>query len=136
MSGFSSSSGGPDLKLLPTPRTTNNENRQSEGYGDNFYGLITGQSSWDDFAPAISRWEAVFGRPAPEPTQPSARTGRPQLSPRFIEFMMGLPDGHVTAVPGLSKTRVLRALGNGVVPQQGAAAITSLLPHIAQKETV
>ena len=122
------------VALLPTPRTENNENRQSEGYGGkggNFYGLITGQSSWGDFAPAIARWEALT-RPAPAPTQPSARTGRPQLSPRFVEWMMGLPDGHVTAVPGLTRKQMLRALGNGAVPQQGIAAIRRLL---AMRET-
>jgi DNA (cytosine-5)-methyltransferase 1 len=37
--------------------------------------------------------------------------------------MMGLPAGHVTAVPGISRNDQLKALGNGVVPQQGAAAI-------------
>ncbi|MFJ2630897.1 hypothetical protein ACIO6U_02890 [Streptomyces sp. NPDC087422] len=40
---------------------------------------------------------------------------------------MGLPAGHVTGVPGLSRTRQLKALGNGVVPQQAAAAIRILL---------
>jgi len=40
---------------------------------------------------------------------------------------MGLPEGHVTAVPGLSRNQQLRLLGNGVVPQQGAAAIAELL---------
>ena len=40
---------------------------------------------------------------------------------------MGLPDGHVTAVPGLTRAAQLTALGNGVVPQQAAAAITHLL---------
>lgn len=40
--------------------------------------------------------------------------------------MMGLPAGHVTAVPGLTRTRQLKALGNGVVPQQAAAAIRLL----------
>lgn len=40
---------------------------------------------------------------------------------------MGLPAGHVTAVPGLSRNQQLRLLGNGVVPQQGAAAIAYLL---------
>lgn len=39
---------------------------------------------------------------------------------------MGLPCGHVTAVPGLSRTQQLAALGNGVVPQQAAAAIRAL----------
>ena len=40
--------------------------------------------------------------------------------------MMGLPAGHVTAVPGLTRTQQLKALGNGVVPQQAAAAIRLL----------
>ena len=39
---------------------------------------------------------------------------------------MGLPAGHVTAVPDLSRTQMLHALGNGVVPQQAAAAIRLL----------
>lgn len=87
-------------------------------------------TSWGDYAPAIHRWEQVLGRPAPEPTEPS-RTGKPQLSPAFVEWMMGLPSGWVTGV-GISRAQQLRALGNGVVPQQGAAAITHLL---GRKET-
>jgi DNA (cytosine-5)-methyltransferase 1 len=35
---------------------------------------------------------------------------------------MGLPAGHVTAVPGLTRNDQLKALGNGVVPQQAALA--------------
>ncbi|SCK25378.1 MULTISPECIES: hypothetical protein [unclassified Streptomyces] len=41
--------------------------------------------------------------------------------------MMGLPAGHVTAVPGLPRSAQLRALGNGVVPPQAAAAVRFLL---------
>jgi DNA (cytosine-5)-methyltransferase 1 len=41
--------------------------------------------------------------------------------------MMGLPQGWVTDVPGLSRTQQLKALGNGVVPQQAALALTLLL---------
>lgn len=40
---------------------------------------------------------------------------------------MGLPAGHVTAVPGLSRNEQLKLLGNGVVPAQGAAAIAYLV---------
>jgi hypothetical protein len=43
---------------------------------------------------------------------------------------MGLPDGWVTAVPGLSRNAQLTALGNGVVPQQTEAAYRMLLPHL------
>jgi DNA (cytosine-5)-methyltransferase 1 len=44
---------------------------------------------------------------------------------------MGLPAGHVTAVPGLTRNAQLRILGNGVVPQQAAAALEWLLPDEA-----
>jgi DNA (cytosine-5)-methyltransferase 1 len=50
-----------------------------------------------------------------------------RLSPRFVEWMMGLDDGWVTAVPGLTRNDQLKALGNGVVPQQAAAALSTLL---------
>jgi len=41
--------------------------------------------------------------------------------------MMGLRLGHVTAV-GLPRTQELKILGNGVVWQQAALALTHLLP--------
>lgn len=53
----------------------------------------------------------------------SPRTGKPRLSPRFVEWMMGLPDGWVTDVPDLTRGQQLRALGNGVVPAQAYAAL-------------
>jgi DNA (cytosine-5)-methyltransferase 1 len=40
---------------------------------------------------------------------------------------MGLPAGHVTDVPGLTRNEQLKALGNGVVPAQAEAAIRHLL---------
>ncbi|WP_229323182.1 hypothetical protein [Streptomyces sp. UNOC14_S4] len=39
---------------------------------------------------------------------------------------MGLPPGHVTDVPELSRSAQLKALGNGVVPQQAARALRHL----------
>lgn len=44
---------------------------------------------------------------------------------------MGLPAGHVTDVPGLSRNDQLRLLGNGVLPAQGAAALRYLLASLA-----
>jgi DNA (cytosine-5)-methyltransferase 1 len=41
--------------------------------------------------------------------------------------MMGLPDGWVTDVPGLSRNGQLKVLGNGVVPTQAAMALRLLL---------
>ena len=75
------------------------------------------------YAPVIARWERVLGRAAPDPTEPGKT--RPRLSSRFVEWLMGLDDGHVTGV-GLTRSQELRALGNGVVPQQGAAALRHL----------
>ncbi|WP_329595492.1 hypothetical protein OG195_27415 [Streptomyces sp. NBC_01362] len=44
---------------------------------------------------------------------------------------MGLGAGHVTDVPDLSRTAQLKALGNGVVPQQAEAALRLLLNRAA-----
>ena len=78
-----------------------------------------------DYGPAIRRWEAATGRRAPEPTEPGDRGNR-RLNPAFSEWMLGLQPGHVTAVPGLSREDQLRAIGNGVVWQQGAHALRLL----------
>lgn len=83
------------------------------------------RSPWLEYAPAIHRWEEVTGREAPPPTETGQRGGD-VLSPRFVEWMMGLPAGHVTDTPGLSRSQALKALGNGVVPQQAAHAISHL----------
>lgn len=112
-------------RLLPTPRTANNENRQSEkfaGEDGNFYGLLHNPERWGDYASAIARWERVLGRPAPAPTMTSTK-GNPQLSPAFVEWLMGLPAGWVDDVPGLTRNEKLKALGNGVVSQQCAEAL-------------
>lgn len=82
-------------------------------------------TDWGTFGPAISRWESVLGRPSPPPTS-AGRKGTQRLSAVFVEFLMGLPAGHITDVPGISRNEQLKALGNGVVPQQAAAAIRYL----------
>jgi hypothetical protein len=55
-----------------------------------------------------------------------------RLSPAFVEWLMGLPAGWVTDVPGLSRNDQLKALGNGVVPQQAAYALRILLGRDGQ----
>ncbi len=102
--------------------------RRTTGWDDGLRaeGLVAGDIAWGQYEPAIRRWEHVLGRCAPAPTE-LGRTGNPRLSPRFVEWLMGLPAGHVTDVPGLSRNEQLKALGNGVVPQQAAAALRVLL---------
>ena len=85
--------------------------------------------SWGKFEPAIRRWEAVLGRPAPEPTKPDGKDGAHRLSSRFTEWMMGLPDGWITEA-GLTRVDELKACGNGVVPQQAELALRILLQGI------
>ena len=74
----------------------------------------------------IRRWEGVLGYPAPPPAEPGP-SGRPRLSAAFAEWMMGLAPGFVTGVPGIPRTRQLKIIGNGVVPQQAAAALRLLI---------
>lgn len=81
---------------------------------------------WGRFLPAVRRWERTLGRPAPFPAEIGPR-GYPRVSSRWLEWVMGLPAGWVTDVPGLSATAQRQLLGNGVVPQQARAAIADLL---------
>lgn len=78
---------------------------------------------WGKYKKAVNRWEAL-SRHAPCPTF-SDKDGRARLSPVFVEWMMGLPEGHVTG-HGLSVAQELKMLGNGVVPQQAALALKLL----------
>ena len=83
--------------------------------------------NWGKYQPAIERWEAVIDRSAPAPTV--QHKGKARLNPQFVEWMMGLDEGHVTG-HGLSSAQELKMLGNGVVPQQARAAINQLLERI------
>lgn len=89
--------------------------------------------AWGCYEPSIRRWERVLGRSAPTPTETSPR-GAQRLSPAFAEWLMGLPAGYVTNVPGLTRNDQLRLLGNGVVPAQAEAAIRYLLPLLVTSE--
>lgn len=86
------------------------------------------QETFGIYAEAVARWEAALGRPAPDPNEPAPKGGR-RLSARFVEWMMGLREGWVTGVPGLSWRDQVHALGNGVCPQQAAHALELLLDH-------
>ena len=117
------------VQLLPTPQSADSERTSLTMFrGDGNLTLLGATSShtFGQYAPAIARWEAVLGRNAPPPTEPTA-AGNQRLSARFVEWMMGLPEGHVVDVPGITRNQALKALGNGVVPQQAAHAIRRIL---------
>ena len=106
---------------FPTPTTPNRDGRgaapEQEGR--------THAPDWGPYTAAVQRWERLT-RPAPAPTEPNTK-GNPRLNAAFSEWMMGLPEGHVTQVPGISRADQLKAIGNGVCVQQATAALTTLL---------
>jgi DNA (cytosine-5)-methyltransferase 1 len=92
---------------------------------------------WGPYRAAVQRWERVVGRLAPAPTRPDGKNNGHRLSPLLVEWMMGLLEGWVTDPTiwvGMSESAArnaqLKALGNGVVPQQAALALTVLLARV------
>ncbi len=156
--------------LLPTP-TASDSNSSGGAVGTSNVTLTDATTRADSrgidfgaYGPAVERWERVLGRAAPSPTEPTGKGGAERLSPRFVEWMMGLPAGWVTGESvaqwrarlaarhagsdiapvgmrgslarrqiGISRNEELKALGNGVVPQQAAAAIRYLLQVAADR---
>ena len=89
-------------------------------------------TEFGQYAAAIARHEQAFGRPAPAPTEPG-RNGKPRLSARFVEWMMMLPAGWITDVPGVTRNEALKLCGNGVVSRQAAAALRDMLAAMQQE---
>jgi hypothetical protein len=135
-------------RLLPTPDTGCSPNGHGRRGGRAGNGHQSGQgldvaataltpaqaagsspAAWAEYEPAIRRWETVLGCPAPPPAEPGP-SGRPRLSAPFAEWMMGIPE-LVTQVPGIPRTRQLKLIGNGVVPQQAALALRLLIEAAA-----
>lgn len=52
-----------------------------------------------------------------------------KLNPKFVEYMMGLPEGWVTDCD-ISRAQQLKILGNGVVPQQAYKALELLVNNL------
>jgi DNA (cytosine-5)-methyltransferase 1 len=110
------------LQLLTEPGTGGGAGERRDTEGTDRPGESASVVGWGEYEPAIRRWEHILGRPAPAPTDAVGR-----LAPAFVEWMQGLPAGHVTSVPGLPRGAQLKALGNGVVPQQAEAALRLLV---------
>lgn len=148
--------------LLPTPKSSDGEMglpRTSGRPPQKSTHLATriAFTDWGTYEPAIRRWELVLGRPAPKPTiisptylkmiarrkagldpRPVGMRGSLKpvvtLSPRFVEWHMGQPEGRVADVPDLTHAQQLRALGNGVVPLQAQTAVSALLARAFQEK--
>lgn len=121
-------------ELLPTPMVgSSSPAAHGQISGDFRAKFDDALAKWGDYGPAVARWESATGMAAPSPTEPTGRGGAHRLSPKFTEWMMGLPAGWITDVPGITRNEALKACGNGVVPQQAAAALRVLLDHISKE---
>jgi len=114
------------VRMLPTPTASDTftgnltSTQQNAGSMHSVTLPQAARMDWAQFQPAISRWEAITGRAAPQPLLPEER-----LNPKFAEWMMGLPEGWLTDL-GLSWRQQIKACGNGVVPQQAKEALNRL----------
>jgi DNA (cytosine-5)-methyltransferase 1 len=86
-----------------------------------YRGDLTASFDWGPYGPAVARWGYTLGRPPPWPWEDNG------LSPRFLEWMMGFPDGWAEAATPAAQRRLL---GNAVVPPQAAQALQALLPRL------
>lgn len=108
--------------LLSTPRATDGTNGgpgQRGSSGDLAMPSAVQPEHWGRFAAAVARHADRFGAP-PAPTEVGPKGGVRMAAP-FPEWMMGLAPGYVTGL--LPRNDALRAIGNGVMPQQGYHAI-------------
>lgn len=121
-----------EVELMPTTRVsmangpTRKEIEEGNPKSRIEVEVMLGETNWGKFDAAIQRWEKILGRPAPAPTKPDGKDGRPQLSSVFTEWLMGLPEGWITGV-GLKRNDELKLAGNGVVPAQAEMALRILL---------
>ena len=115
---------GRSARLLPTP--TVRDGISGPGHSVTSTGgrnlrtvALDLRDGWGRYESAIRAWEDMLGRAAPPVFDPGPRMQR-MVSGRFAEWMMGLPEGLVTA--GLSRPASLRLAGNGVMPRAAEAA--------------
>lgn len=88
---------------------------------------------WGKYESGIRNWEQQT-RPAPIPVEAN-RNGNPRLNAKFAEWLMGLPDGHITDTPGITRKHAMHMIGNGVCPQQAEEALKILLTGIQPEHT-
>lgn len=130
------------VSLLPTPAArdwksgaSNLMGRRGEGRPLNEFvvNMLKGQlpdEQWvstdgTDYGPAIRRWEAVLGRPAPAPVELGPRGGR-RLTSRFAEWMQGDEDGWITDLD-IPRDEQIKIAGNQAITRQAVEGYRRLL---------
>lgn len=102
----------------------------SEDFGSQWARELDGETPGEGSCGGTSdspRWFDPRALP-PEPLvrDPAVKYGW-RLNAQFNEWVMGLPVGWVTEVPGVSRAQALHMLGNGAAPPQVALALNYLL---------
>lgn len=114
-----------EVRKAPARQTVETKRQTGQVWLTNAVNTAAEAGQWGEYQPAIDAWAEAIGRPAPDALEPWRDLGR--LSQRFVEWLMGLPAGYVTDVPGLTREQTSHALGNGVVPAQAVHALRLLL---------
>lgn len=117
----------------PWPSDAPSTRRSSGTLSGCFEAQNTGPSSdctdsyagWGVYRVVMARWASRLAALAPDPIQGWSRNGYMRYNEDFAEWLMGLPN-HYTKVPGVSRRERMKALGNGVVPQQALLALELL----------
>ena len=71
----------------------------------------------------VEKLDSIYTVSVPSPLDQN------KLNPKFVEYLMGLPEGWVTECD-ISRTQQLKILGNGVVPQQAYRALQLLVNNL------
>lgn len=87
---------------------------------------------FDGRGAALAHWASVIGVPIPRVVEPRPDGKDVRLSPRFAEWVMGVTDGRVSSAP-IPYSAMIKAVGNGVCPQQAEFALRHLLPELEAK---
>jgi DNA (cytosine-5)-methyltransferase 1 len=120
-------------RLLPTPKASDGPHG-GPGMRGSSHDLMLPSAvmphNFGRYESAVRRHADVLDRDHPAPTTPIPRSGAPQLSARFVEWMMCLPSGWVSDVPDLTRNAQISLLGDGVVPAQAESALRALARHL------
>lgn len=121
------------LNMLPSPRASDGSNggpNQGIASGDIALSSAVQPERWGKYAEAIARHAVVLRRRPPHPTEVGPRGGV-RLAAAFSEWLMMLPEGHLTDV--LPRNPALARAGNGVVPLQAATALGLLFDNLVTR---
>lgn len=119
------------VQLLPTPKASDGPNQRDTSGRYYLPGIaVRLDRDWVtvdgvDYGPAIRRWEAIVGRPAPEPTEAGQRGNR-RITARFVEWAMGADEGWITDLD-IPRAQQIKIGGNGVVTRQAIEGYRRLL---------